>query len=206
MGAFLWLGIALACYFIAKAKNRRGWLWLILGICFSYVTLIILLFKKKVTPVMKGNAIDVRPVQQQDVRKEKKCPHCAETVLVEAKVCKHCGRDFVNPAASKLQQAGEVKSERVITHVPPAPPVANLLDLNTATEDELAELPGISSILAKKAITIRDSKDGFSSIEEFGQELGLSELKFERLKPLIKVTTPSNQIPSYAGRGRTVDF
>lgn len=26
----------------------------------------------------------------------KKCPHCAELVLVEAKVCKHCGRDILD--------------------------------------------------------------------------------------------------------------
>lgn len=23
----------------------------------------------------------------------KQCPHCAETILADAKVCKHCGRD-----------------------------------------------------------------------------------------------------------------
>lgn len=26
--------------------------------------------------------------------RRKKCPHCAEMVLAEARVCKHCGRDF----------------------------------------------------------------------------------------------------------------
>ncbi len=28
-----------------------------------------------------------------EASKFKTCPHCAETILVEAKVCKHCGRD-----------------------------------------------------------------------------------------------------------------
>lgn len=26
-------------------------------------------------------------------RPKRKCPHCAEVILLEAKVCKHCGRD-----------------------------------------------------------------------------------------------------------------
>ena len=27
-------------------------------------------------------------------REERDCPHCAEPVLVRARVCKHCGRDI----------------------------------------------------------------------------------------------------------------
>lgn len=30
----------------------------------------------------------------------KKCPHCAEFIKVDAKVCKHCGRDVVRPTAA----------------------------------------------------------------------------------------------------------
>lgn len=29
-----------------------------------------------------------------EASKNKTCPHCAETILAEAKVCKHCGRDI----------------------------------------------------------------------------------------------------------------
>ena len=31
----------------------------------------------------------------------KKCPHCAEFVKLDAKVCKHCHRDLAAPAPSR---------------------------------------------------------------------------------------------------------
>lgn len=31
--------------------------------------------------------------EKRDFWLERKCPHCAEKILREAKVCKHCGRD-----------------------------------------------------------------------------------------------------------------
>jgi hypothetical protein len=38
----------------------------------------------------------------------KKCPYCAEVVKLEAKVCKHCGRDFApvssQPVVREVQQ------------------------------------------------------------------------------------------------------
>jgi DNA-directed RNA polymerase subunit RPC12/RpoP len=34
-----------------------------------------------------------------EVREERRCPFCAERILIQAKVCKHCGRDVV-PSSS----------------------------------------------------------------------------------------------------------
>jgi hypothetical protein len=43
----------------------------------------------------------------------KKCPFCAEIVKLEAKVCKHCGRDFepvVNqPVSDRLAKDGTIE-------------------------------------------------------------------------------------------------
>ena len=51
--------------------------------------------------------------------KHKKCPHCAEEILVDAKVCKHCGRD-VSPASSdknlheNYDEASKSRNRRLI--------------------------------------------------------------------------------------------
>ncbi|MCM3443105.1 helix-hairpin-helix domain-containing protein [Metabacillus halosaccharovorans] len=207
MSFIVWIGFAIGCYFVAKKKNRRGWLWLILGIFFSYIAFAILLFKSSVKSPHAAQTVQVNTSVN-----HKKCPYCAETVLSEAKICKHCGRDLQEQKAQEAARKHERKPVTDVNHqkqgaaAPPPPKEAVLVNLNTATEDELTELPGMTVILAKKAIAIRDSKGGYSSIEEFARELGLSDMKFERLKPLIKVDINQTQVPNYAGRGRTVDF
>lgn len=39
-------------------------------------------------------------------RPRQKCPYCAEVILVEAKICKHCGREV------ELDESGQEQSER----------------------------------------------------------------------------------------------
>lgn len=39
-----------------------------------------------------------RLVERGGIRDERDCPFCAERILSQAKVCKHCGRDMVPPA------------------------------------------------------------------------------------------------------------
>lgn len=43
----------------------------------------------------------------------KKCPDCAETILADAKVCKHCGYRFAASAPDALQELAPAKSGKV---------------------------------------------------------------------------------------------
>ncbi|MGX6443807.1 ComEA family DNA-binding protein [Neobacillus sp. K501] len=79
------------------------------------------------------------------------------------------------------------------------------LDLNHASELELAELPGVGAILAKKAIKERANRGGFRSLEDFSQPLGLKPHIVERIRPLVVVTVPKEDQPQ-AWSGRMVDF
>lgn len=79
------------------------------------------------------------------------------------------------------------------------------LDLNLATEQALAELPGVGPILAKKAVKERDQIGSFRSFEEFAQLLGLKPHIVEKIKPLV-VVIDKNDTPPQQWAGRMVDF
>ena len=41
----------------------------------------------------------------------RKCPHCAESVKRDAKVCRHCGRDLPQDASSAAEERERVRAE-----------------------------------------------------------------------------------------------
>jgi mono/diheme cytochrome c family protein len=62
---------------------------------------------------------------------------------------------------------------------PQAPP---LVDVNTASADELAKLPGVTSDLAGRLVQHRQQKGPFSSRDEVRAALGFDEGTFEKVK------------------------
>ena len=81
-------------------------------------------------------------------------------------------------------------------------------DINTATAEELSDLPGMNEILAKRAIGLREAQGSFSSVEDFIERLGLQPHIIEQLLPAVTVipaATPSMPTPSQAA-GRVIDY
>ncbi len=62
----------------------------------------------------------------------------------------------------------------------------HVVNINTATLEELASLPGIGEKLAQEIITIRGQKGGFSSVEELLLVPGIGEKKLEKIRPFIE--------------------
>ena len=94
---------------------------------------------------------------------------------------------------------------------PPIPPGsgAKVVDVNSAPESEIAALPGVGAILAKKACQHRESNGGFRSVDEFFHVLGLKPHAIERIRPLVTVGSPSPDSPppfSPPSGGRVVDY
>ncbi|OCA87832.1 hypothetical protein A8F94_08300 [Bacillus sp. FJAT-27225] len=79
-----------------------------------------------------------------------------------------------------------------------------LLDLNEATEEELAQLPGVGLILAKRAVSERTKKGGFRSLDEFTELLNLKPHNIEKIRLLATVKASESVAPQKAGR--MVDF
>ena len=72
------------------------------------------------------------------------------------------------------------------------PEAGNLVDINNASEEEIAALPGISVIMAKKSIKKREEIDGFKNINEFFAFLKIKPHMQDQLINLICVNKIKN--------------
>ena len=63
----------------------------------------------------------------------------------------------------------------------------NLININSATTDELKNLPGIGESKAKQIIEYRNSNGNFKSIEDIKNVSGIGDALFNKIKTSIKV-------------------
>ena len=62
------------------------------------------------------------------------------------------------------------------------------LDLNVASAEELARLPGVGTGLARRIVDARERDGPFATVDDLGRVRGLSRARVDRLRPLIDVT------------------
>lgn len=86
-----------------------------------------------------------------------------------------------------------------------APPPQSPVDVNNASEEVIAAMPGIGSVLAKKAVNERQKRGGFKSTEEFGQALGLMPHIVERIRPIVVISPLPAADDPQTNSGRVVD-
>jgi|YelNatPaOPRAMG01_1025707.scaffolds.fasta_scaffold00849_7 competence protein ComEA len=65
--------------------------------------------------------------------------------------------------------------------------VSNLININSASQKELEELPGIGPTLAQRIIDYREKNGYFQTIEDIKKVSGIGDKKFEAIKDLITV-------------------
>ena len=73
-----------------------------------------------------------------------------------------------------------------------------LLDLNRATEEDFDALPGIGPRLAERILEYRKSAGAFHSLDELRAVKGIGKKTFERIRPLITVSSEGE----HSGKGK----
>ena len=74
----------------------------------------------------------------------------------------------------------EIPQEEILPDISP-------LDLNSATQEELAQLPGIGEELAGRIVEYREANGPFESIEELMEVSGIGKGKFAALEGRVTV-------------------
>ena len=80
-------------------------------------------------------------------------------------------------------------------------------DINNSCDEEIAKLPGVNIILAKKIVRIRDLQNGFKDKEDFFEKVKMKPSLQNRIKNFIKFgEIKTNSYNSEQESERTLDF
>jgi DNA uptake protein ComE-like DNA-binding protein len=98
-----------------------------------------------------------------------------------------------------------VEPEEHGTHERHAATQQDRIDINLASEADLAALPGVGAVLAKRAVVAREAGNGFASVEAFIEVLDIKPHIAGRIIDVVKLTPPKSSEPERP-TGRVVDY
>jgi competence protein ComEA len=70
------------------------------------------------------------------------------------------------------------------------------LNLNTATLEELAQLPGVGPTIAQRIVRHREKSGPFRKLEELLVVRGISRKKFEKIRPYLTLEPDGEKPPA----------
>ncbi|MFG1753285.1 helix-hairpin-helix domain-containing protein [Streptosporangium sandarakinum] len=68
-----------------------------------------------------------------------------------------------------------------------ADPAEAVIDLNTATPQQLEQLPGVGEVLARRIVEYRDGHGGFRAVEQLREVSGIGDRKYAEMKDRVRV-------------------
>ncbi|MEU8378108.1 ComEA family DNA-binding protein [Streptosporangium sp. NPDC048865] len=66
--------------------------------------------------------------------------------------------------------------------VNPLDPATTVVDLNTATPEQLEQLPGVGEVLARRIVEYREAHGGFRSVEQLRDVSGIGDRKYAEMR------------------------
>lgn len=117
----------------------------------------------------------------------------AQMTLTREQEVYHVTREYFDP------QGNKVDITQIETEIPQQPAVTEesaiensgdeplLVNINTASIEELDQLPGIGPALAQRIIDYREAYGGFIAPEELMEVKGIGKTVYERLAPYVTV-------------------
>jgi len=94
--------------------------------------------------------------------------------------------------AGKLLAAGLLASLTAASLSIAKQPPAKLLDLNTATAEQLQELPGIGPSTAAAIVAFREKSGPFRRVDDLLAIHGISKKKLEAIRPYVFISPPKH--------------
>ena len=85
------------------------------------------------------------------------------------------------PSVSSVQETVSRSAEAALSET------ENRLDLNTATKQQLMELPGIGEKTAQSILDYRKTVGGFCTVEQLKEVSGIGNVRYETLRDLVYV-------------------
>ena len=152
----------------------------------------------------EGYAVDEMELERQRMHRER-----GITDTVEQAQEKLRRRIENRQAVTQQEPAWPTEPQQPAAPKPAAPKVpVEPIDINTCSISQLAGLPGVTLVMAKKADDIRKERGGFKSVDEFFEAIQLKPHFVMQVQDKVTCAAPQPEAPTVSDEpvGRKLDF